>query len=71
MDFTICTSTHSTPPGAGMASLAVSCAWCLTEQGRPLLASESHGICQKHAGQLLENWRSKKAGGNAKPRALS
>jgi hypothetical protein len=39
----------------------IQCAWCLQEQGLPL-GSGSHGICQFHRNQLIQDHRSKHAG---------
>lgn len=55
----LCTQKHSTPPGAGMATLTVQCAWCLTEQGRPL-GNGSHGICTEHAARILAAHRARR-----------
>ena len=35
----------------GMVETAISCAWCLAEQGLPF-GEGSHGICDAHAEQL-------------------
>ena len=64
IDLTTCTHQHSTPPGAALAiTLTIQCAWCLTEQGRPLLGSDSHGICKTHAALMLAAWRARKGQG--------
>lgn len=36
-----------------MTQQAMSCAWCLEEQGEVPKEEVSHGICQDHADQLL------------------
>jgi hypothetical protein len=35
---------------------AMSCAWCLEEQGEIAQEEASHGICQPHADQLILNY---------------
>ena len=52
---------HSTLPGAGMATLTVQCAWCLRDAGQLPLNTESHGICEKHAAQVLAESRARRA----------
>lgn len=32
------------------------CAWCLQEQGEEPQETDSHGICEPHADQMLANY---------------
>lgn len=60
----LCTQKNHTPPGGGLASLTVQCAWCLREQGRAM-GNGSHGICADHKARMLATWRARKQGRQA------
>jgi len=36
------------------------CAWCLEEQGEAPAETDSHGVCQPHADQMLLNYYQQK-----------
>lgn len=38
----------------------INCAWCLVEQGQPL-GTGSHGICNTHAEQIIQQSRARRA----------
>ena len=65
IDLTTCTHHQFTPPGAGLATLTVQCAWCMKSAGIPL-GNGSHGICSEHAAQVIEAYRARKREKNAK-----
>lgn len=39
---------------------ALACAWCLAESGQPM-GEQSHGICPRHAAQVAEQSRARRA----------
>ena len=41
-------------------SPAVQCAWCLAQNGQPM-GEGSHGICPRHAAQVIEKSRERRA----------
>ena len=38
------------------------CAWCLQEQGIPPVEGDSHGICEKHYTELMDEMSEEKGG---------